>query len=122
LEKQDKGLLNIIAKRTKVNTLTPDSSFFPYTGKIKITVLEIEEHRQTLARKNFVAWMEKTGLEYHSFHKFRHGHIQYGLAHSKTHADFKAVSLNVMHSNIQITDQFYSNIPDNEVQDRINAL
>jgi integrase len=121
-------LLSIVqAWDDKVRSILPPEGFWfapfsPDTGEIDITAFEIGEHRQTLARKNLVAWMEKTGLKYHSFHKFRHGHIQYGLAHSKTHADFKAVSLNVMHSNIQITDQFYSNIPESEIKDRISAF
>jgi hypothetical protein len=61
-------------------------------------------------------------LPYHSPHKFRHGHIQYGLARSVSIADYKAVSLNVLHANMEITDQFYSNINDGEVQNRIALL
>lgn len=106
--------------------LPPEGLWFaplsPDTGEIDITVFEAGEHRSCLARKNLVAWMAKVGLKYHSPHKFRHGHIQYGLARSKTHADYKAVSLNVMHSNIQITDQFYSNISPEEVHNRISSF
>jgi integrase len=96
--------------------------FSPDNGEIDITAYEIGLHREDLARKNLKAWMDKVGLKYRSPHKFRHGHIQFGLSHSKDHADYKAVSMNVMHSSIQITDQFYSNIPDNEIQNRINSF
>lgn len=71
---------------------------------------------------NIRAWLEKVGVKYHSPHKFRHCHIQYGLAHSTSFTDFKAVSLNVMHSNTESTDQFYSVLNDSEVKDRIGAL
>lgn len=37
-------------------------------------------------------------------------------------ADFKAVSLNAMHSSMEITDQFYSVLNDLEVKDRIGSL
>jgi hypothetical protein len=37
-------------------------------------------------------------------------------------ADFKAFSLNAMHSSMEITDQFYSVLNDSEVKDRIGAL
>ena len=37
-------------------------------------------------------------------------------------ADFKAVSMNAMHSSMKITDEFYSNLNDGEVQKRINSL
>lgn len=62
------------------------------------------------------------GFEYQSSHKFRHGHIQYGLRQSKSIADHKAISLNVLHSSMEITDQFYSNLNDGEVENRIGSL
>lgn len=37
-------------------------------------------------------------------------------------ADFKAVSLNAMHSSIKTTDEFYSILKDQEVKNRISAL
>jgi len=66
-----------------------------------------------LVRKNLKTWTEKVGLPYRSPHKFRHGHVHYGQAHSKTQEDYKAVSQNVMHATTGITDQFYSNMDDN---------
>jgi hypothetical protein len=82
-------------------------------------------HQRTsgsLGKKNLRAWLDKVGLLYHSPHKFRHGHIQYGLSKSKTVADFKAVSLNVMHASMEITDEFYSNLNDGELENRISSL
>lgn len=106
--------------------LPPNGLWFaplsPETGKIDPTITNVGVHRETLFRKNLVAWLKRNNLKYHSPHKFRHGHVQYGLAHSKDHADYKAVSLNVMHSSIQITDQFYSNITDEEVKRRIEEF
>jgi len=64
----------------------------------------------------------KVGLPYHSLHKFRHGHIHYGLKNSKAFGDFKAVSLNVMHSSMEITDQFYSIQNDSEIKNRIDGI
>lgn len=51
-----------------------------------------------------------------------HGHIHYGSVLAKTIEDYKAVSMNVMHSSMKITDEFYSNLNDSEVQNRINLL
>ena len=79
-------------------------------------------HRGILATRNIKAWLEGNGLPYHSSHKFRHGHIQYGLANSKSIADYKAVSMNVMHTSMEITDEIYSNLNDGEVQNRIGSL
>ena len=96
--------------------------FLPDSGEINPNVLKIGEHREVLATKNLRAWMLKIGLPYRSPHKFRHGHIHYGLNNAQSIADFKAVSLNAMHSSMEITDQFYSILNDSEVKDRIGAL
>jgi len=68
------------------------------------------------------AWLKSINLSYHSPHKFRHRHIQYGLAQAKSIADYKAISLNILHSSVEITDQTYSNINDDEVKNRISGL
>jgi hypothetical protein len=51
-------------------------------------------------------FIDSKGLPYHSPYKFRHGHIQYGLRLSEGIADYKAVSMNVMHASMEITDNF----------------
>jgi hypothetical protein len=55
-------------------------------------------------------------------HKFRHGHVHYGEAQSTTIADYKAVSLNVMHASMEITDEIYSRLDEKEVRIRIEQL
>jgi len=67
-------------------------------------------------------WLEAMGLPYHSPHKFRHGQVHHGNTLAKTIEDFKAVSMNAMHSSMKITDEFYANLNDDEVQKRIGAL
>lgn len=94
----------------------------PDTGEIDTTCFVIGEHRETLARKNLQAWLSKVGLPYHSPHKFRHGHVHYAMAQAKTIEDYKAISLNVMHSSMEITDQFYSVLNDNQVHERISMI
>ena len=47
-------------------------------------------------------------MEFKSPHKFRHGHAVFGLLHAQTMADYKAVSMNLMHDNIEITDSTYA--------------
>lgn len=62
------------------------------------------------------------GLPYKSAHKFRYGHAVYGLQHAQTMADYKAVSLNLIHEDIKITDQIYAPILNEEVAKRIGGL
>ncbi len=61
-------------------------------------------------------------LPYKSPHKFRHGHAVYALQHAKTMADYKAVSMNLMHGDIRVTDGIYAPLAGDEVQQRIAGL
>jgi integrase len=61
-------------------------------------------------------------LPYKSAHKFRHGHAVYGFLKAQTMADYKAVSMNLMHNDIKITDSIYAPILSEEVKERIAKL
>ena len=61
-------------------------------------------------------------IEYKSPHKFRHGTAVYGLLHAKTLADYKAVSMNLMHENLEITDGIYAPLLSSDVKTRITGL
>ncbi len=65
---------------------------------------------------------ETAGLPEQSPHKFRHGHAVYALQHAKTMADYKAVSMNLMHEDIRVTDGIYAPLLGNEVRQRIANL
>jgi len=56
------------------------------------------------------------GLPYHSPHKFRHGHAVYVLSMAKDVAALKAVSQNLMHENLTITDGVYGVLSDTDVK------
>jgi site-specific recombinase XerD len=72
--------------------------------------------------KRFRKLYSLVGLEYKSPHKFRHGHAVYGLLNSKDMADYKAVSTNLMHSNLKTTDEIYAPLAKSEVKNRITNL
>ena len=62
------------------------------------------------------------GIPYRSAHKFRHGHAVYGLLHARTMADYQAVSRNLMHQDVTITDSIYASLLEDEVERRIAGL
>lgn len=62
------------------------------------------------------------GVEYKSPHKLRHGHIVYARSLARDMDDVKAISQNVMHSSIVITDQVYGNLKTSQVQGGILNL
>jgi site-specific recombinase XerD len=67
-------------------------------------------------------WLKKVGLPYHSPHKFRHGFAVYTIKLANDMADLKAISMNLMHSNISITDGIYGGFSTNDVEKRITTL
>lgn len=69
----------------------------------------------------FESLYEKAGMKelYKSPHKYRHGHAVYSLSRCKTMADYQAVSRNLMHSSLAITDGIYA---DNERKERQSVI
>ena len=61
-------------------------------------------------------------MPYYSPHKFRHGHATYSISKAVTVADLKAISQNLMHSNLSITDGVYAVLSENELSERIGKL
>ncbi|MBN1122330.1 MAG: site-specific integrase [Anaerolineae bacterium] len=94
----------------------------PMTGELDTSDREPGEQRDVGFRADLREWLCRVGLEYHSPHKFRHGHAVYSLIHAKDVSDLKAISLNMMHSSIVVTDSIYAVLSEQDIQARINAL
>ena len=58
---------------------------------------------------------ELAGIPYKSPHKIRHGHGVYGVKKAKDIAQLKAISQNLMHANIGITDGIYGNLAEDDL-------
>lgn len=65
---------------------------------------------------------ECVGVEYKSVHKFRHGHAVYALKRAKNMEQMKAISQNLMHSTVGITDGIYGNLVNDNVHQVISSL
>ncbi|RPJ71545.1 MAG: site-specific integrase [Alphaproteobacteria bacterium] len=81
--------------------LSPETCWFDKDIK------EAGNNRTSRAYKDLKEWLEKVGLPFHSPHKFRHGHAVYSIKVANTVAELKAISQNLMHSNLSITDGIY---------------
>ena len=68
---------------------------------------------QALSKRTRLVF-QLAGLPYKSPHKFRHGYATYGLARCRTMAEFQALSRNLIHSNIAITDSRYAHYEEAE--------
>ena len=62
------------------------------------------------------------GVEYKSPHKFRHGHAVYALKRANNMMQMKAISQNLMHSTVGITDGIYGNLVNDDVHNVISSL
>jgi integrase len=91
-------------------------------GEQQLSPSEPGQYRSQALNKRLRVLYKAVGLPYKSAHKFRHGHAVYGLQHANTMADYKAVSMNLMHANLQVTDGIYAVLLSTEVQARIAAL
>ncbi len=80
------------------------------------------ENRNIALAKRMRKLFSMAGLPYRSPHKFRHGHAVFALQHANTMADYKAVSMNLMHADIRVTDGIYAPLARDEVKERIAGL
>jgi integrase len=94
----------------------------PVTGEIDRYRDEKTVNRGAGFRKDLQKWLSKVNLPYHSPHKFRHGHAVYGIKHAKDIGDLKALSQNLMHDSLQVTDKTYGILSFLDVKERITRL
>lgn len=83
------------------------------TGKYMVSQRVPGKFRHQLINRNMKALFKLAGMAPLSVHKFRHGFALYGLSMAQNIGDLKAVSMNLMHSNMGITDGIYA-VPDYE--------
>ena len=93
-----------------------------YWGEQNLSSEEPGKHRLQGLEKRLRLLFSLAKLEFKSPHKFRHGHAVFGLLHAQTMADYKAVSMNLMHESIEITDSTYAPMLSSDVQIRIAGL
>lgn len=80
------------------------------------------EKRHTIIPDDIRLICSKANVPYQSPHKLRHGHVVYARSLAHTMEEYKAVSQNVMHSSLVITDQVYGDLTNNQVQSVIAGL
>lgn len=61
-------------------------------------------HRETFLARGVRRLCEAADIPYLSPHKLRHGHAVYAIERALTVGDLKAVSQNLVHSSLVITD------------------
>lgn len=80
------------------------------------------ESRRNILEKGLRSICKLAGIKYLSPHKLRHGHVVYALKRVRDMAGLKAVSQNVMHSNVGITDGIYGSLLVDDVHNIISGI
>lgn len=93
----------------------------PVKGDVNKSTSDIHSVTATFY-KNLEKLCLMAGVDYKSAHAFRYGHINFGMSHAKNMQEFKAVSLNVMHGSMDITDKIYSRMNIDTVNETITNL
>jgi integrase len=65
---------------------------------------------------------KRAEVPFRSAHKLRHGHAMFGIKNSQNIQDLKAISQNLMHSSISITDSIYGNLTGEDFTKTISNL
>ncbi len=87
-------------------------------GDQQLSSNPVGENRGVGLNKRLRILYSKVGLPYKSAHAFRHGHAVYELMKCRSMADYKALSLNMMHDSLEITDRIYVHMRNKDVSDK----
>jgi len=83
-------------------------------GEQRLSEIKPGENRLTALNRRLKILDAAAGLPHKSPHKYRHGYAIYGLQHCQTMAQYHALSRNLMHANIAITDERYVHLEEME--------
>jgi integrase len=109
-------------------TLSPDSPWFAYINNFDQLTQPKEDFQGRVngRRMACINGMKRlctlANIPYKSPHKLRHGHAVFGIKHARDMRELKAVSQNLMHSSISITDGIYGNLKNEDVMETIAGL
>jgi integrase len=84
-------------------------------GYFDITDEKASPNREKGFRMELKSLCDRAGIPYLSPHKLRHGHAIYGIKHARNIKELKAVSQNLMHDSISVTDGIYGNLNEDDI-------
>lgn len=80
------------------------------------------DSRRILLSDGMKVLCERAGVSYKSPHKLRHGHAVFSLKKAKDMGELKAISQNLMHSNIATTEGLYGKLVEDDVRNVVTHL
>lgn len=93
------------------------------TGKIDpLLNVTVNNGRPSRVKISLKIWSGKVGLPYRNPHSFRHGHAVYAIQNSNDLSDLKAISMNLIYENLQVTDGVYGVLSGVDTKQIINKI
>ncbi len=109
----------------RVRALSPGALWYATLTSDAMTITETTRAfagRNNVVERDVRLICALTGVPYLSPHKLRHGHVVYALKKARNMAEMKAISQNVMHASVTITDQVYGNLIGDDIKSTIAGL
>lgn len=104
----------------KVRSQLPESAMWfsaiDRTGENLVPLLEQNENRTEKLVDGIHRICNQVGVKYKSPHKFRHGSTMYGYSKAKTMKELKALSQNLMHEDIGVTNRIYGELTGEDIK------
>lgn len=91
-------------------------------GMTLTTTTKAFEGRNSVIEHDVRLICQRAGVPYLSPHKLRHGHVVHALKQARNVAELKAISQNIMHKSITITDGTYGNLINEDIKATIARL
>lgn len=119
-------LLDVVARWDEIVRVFPPSALWYATltsdGMTATATERAYVGRPQVVEDDVRLVCELAGVPYLSPHKLRHGHVVYALKQARNMLDLKAISQNVMHKSVTITDGIYGQLVSDDVRNTIARL
>lgn len=109
---------------TYIRALAPLGTWYAVVSPVTRAIIADPpgQHRAQILRRGLAKLFKSANLPPMSPHKFRHGHATHALGQARDVGDLKAISQNLAHSSLTITDQIYAILDDTDVRRRIGRM
>ena len=119
-------LLAVVDRWDRLVRVHPPESLWYSTltrdGMVLTVTSEAHLGRGDLVMRDLRPVCTLAGVPYLSPHKLRHGFAVYALKLASNMAELKAISQNLMHSSVTITDSIYARLVNDDVKNIIGSL
>jgi site-specific recombinase XerC len=110
---------------SRLRALPPTALWYSNLSSDGMRILPVEHAyagRNDTVEHDMRLICKRAGIPYQSPHKLRHGHAVYALKLARNMAEAKAISQNMMHASVVITDQVYGKMITDDVRSIIGNL